>query len=78
MIGSEARTYAVLYGYGLKKGLGKMYGLGLRLGNTYGLGLEMLFFASQENILFLLAQCLWFSKNLKVFQVSTKIVLEKI
>ena len=61
-----------MYGLGLRKGLG------LRLGNTYGLGLEMLFFASQENILFLLAQCLWFSKNLKVFQVSTKIVLEKI
>ena len=61
-----------MYGLGLKKGLG------LRLGNTHGLGLEMLFFASQENILFLLAQCLWFSKNLKVFQVSTKIVLEKI
>ena len=59
-------------------GLGLRKGLGLRLGNTYGLGLEMLFFASQENILFLLAQCLWFSKNLKVFQVSTKIVLEKI
>ena len=49
------------YGLGLRKGLG------LRLGNTYGLGLEMLFFASQENILFLLAQYLWFSKNLKVF-----------
>ena len=50
-----------MYGLGLRKGLG------LRLGNTYGLGLEMLFFASQENILFLLAQYLWFSKNLKVF-----------
>ena len=61
-----------MYGLGLRKGLG------LELGNRYGLGLDLLFFASQENILFLLAQCLWFSKNLKVFQVSTKIVLEKI